>query len=130
MYTIEKMPYGMKLTFGGFIDAQEMKKWNDELATILSRFSSKFNVLVDMRTLKPLPPESQEIMVTGQAACKKKGMERSCVVLDNTTTTIQFKRLGKESGIYNYERYIDASANPAWEQTAIKWLKDSVDPDK
>jgi hypothetical protein len=69
-------------------------------------------------------------MVRGQAACKKAGMERSCVILNNPTTTMQFKRLGKESGIYAFERYIDASGNPSWEPAAIDWVTHGNDPDK
>jgi hypothetical protein len=130
MYSIDKRTFGFKLTFGGFIQADEMKKWHDDLATVLPKAPSKFGVMVDMRTLKPLPPDAQGMLVKGQQAFKKAGMERSCVILDNPTITVQFKRLGKESGIYAFERYIDASENIAWEKTATKWISEGVDPDK
>lgn len=130
MYSIDKTVYGFKLTFGGFIQASEMQKWYDDMSAKLPKTASKFGIVVDMRTLKPLPPDAQGMLVKGQQACKRSGMERSCVVLDNTTTTVQFKRLGKESGIYAFERYLDASTNAGWEQAAVKWVTNGIDPDK
>lgn len=129
MYAIGKTGYGYKLTFGEFIQAPEMQKWHDEMISKLPKLPSKFGIVVDMRTLKPLAQDAQEIMIKGQKACKMAGMERSCVVLDNAITTTQFKRLGKESGIYTFERYIDASANIGWEQAAVAWVVKAEDPD-
>jgi hypothetical protein len=129
MYAIGKTAYGFKLTFGGFMQAPEMQKWHDDMVAKLPKVPSKFGIVVDMRTLKPLPQDAQGILVKGQIACKKAGMERSCVILDNATTTMQFKRLGKESGIYAFERYIDASANAAWESAAVAWVSKGTDPD-
>ncbi|HMV41143.1 MAG TPA: hypothetical protein PK079_09135 [Leptospiraceae bacterium] len=60
-----------------------------------------------MRTLKPLPPESQIHMQEGQKLYKEKGMVRSVVILANTITKLQFKRIAQETGIYQWERYID-----------------------
>jgi len=129
MYSIEKTSYGFKLTFAGFIEADEMQKWQNEMESALPKNGLKFGILIDLRTLKPLPPDAQAIMVQGQASCKKAGMERSCVILENSTTTMQFKRLGKDSGIYEFERYIDAASTPAWESVAVKWISHAEDPD-
>ena len=56
------------------------------------------------------------------------GMQRSCVILEDPITTIQFMRLAKLSGIFKYERYIDASADEDWRQTARNWVRDAVTP--
>jgi hypothetical protein len=69
-------------------------------------------------------------MIKGQQACKMKGMKRSCVILANALTKSQFMRLAKDSEIYAFERYIDASATPDWTKPAIAWVKDGIDPDK
>lgn len=123
VYKIEKMGFGFKLEFSGFIKADEMTKWCDESKAALSTQSGKFGVLIDMRELKPLLPDAQEEMKKGQQLFKTKGMERSAVILDSPVVTMQFKRIGKETGIYDWERYIDASSNSNWEKTAIDWLK-------
>lgn len=126
MYKIEKTGYGAKLTFSGLIKADEMEKWRDEFKAVLPAKG----VFVDMRDLKPLPKESQSIMEDGQKLGKKKGMQRSVVILNSSLIKMQFTRIGKETGIYEWERYIDASSVPNWEQVGIDWLVDGVDPDK
>jgi hypothetical protein len=127
MYKIDKRPFGFALTFGGFIQKDEMEKWNSESAMHLAIASARFGVLIDMRDLKPLPSDSQEIMVRGQKLYKDAGMQRSAVILNNVTTTMQFIRLAKASGIYTWERYFDASSDPNWEEKALKWIKSGID---
>ncbi len=83
-----------------------------------------------MRTMKGVPPDAQEVMVRGQGLFKKKGMERSAVILSSAAIAMQFKRLGKESGIYSFERYFDASSDAAWQKHAVDWVKSAIDPNK
>jgi hypothetical protein len=128
MYRIDKQPYGFRLTFGGFIAKDEMSKWVAEAEKALALVPGAFGVFVDMRTLKPLPSDSQQEMKKGQVLFKAKGMQRSVVVLCDAITTTQFRRIGKETGIDKWERYIDASANPDWESRGIAWLKTSQEP--
>lgn len=130
MYKIEKTGYGFKLTFGDYIQASEMKKWLEESKTQLASAPSKFQILVDMRTLTPLPEDAQTVMQEGQKLYKMKGMERSCVILDNPTTTLQFKRIAKQTGIYAFERYVDSSKSADWMTKAMNWLTKEIDPDK
>jgi len=130
MYQIEKKEYGFKLTFGDFIPSDEMGRWLEDSKKALTFPPKEFGVFVDMRTLKPLPPESQTLMEEGQKLYKQKGMSRSVVILSSATVTMQFKRIAKETGIYKWERYIDASATPDWEVKGKEWLVHSTDPDK
>jgi len=130
MHAIEKKPWGFKLTFGETILDDEMKNWAKESQHALVGATGKFGVFVDMRTLKPLAPEVQNTMVGGQQLYKRAGMERSVVILNSMAVTLQFKRLAKDSGIYQWERYIDASTKHNWEQAGIDWLTKGTDPDK
>lgn len=129
MHTIEKKGYGYKLTFQGVIPAEEMTKWVEEARSALSRQNGAFGVFVDMRELSPLTPEVKMIMESGQKLFKEKGMERSVVILANAVVSLQFKDIAKKSGIYAWERYIDASSNLNWEQIGEDWIKNSIDPD-
>jgi hypothetical protein len=129
MYRIEKVPTGFLLTFGGLIGKDEMLQWLDESLGALQGAVPPFGVIIDMRTLVPLRPEVQATMVQGQKAYMDFGMQRSAVILANVVTTSQFKRLAKESGIYAFERYINAGAVPAWRQVAEAWVAKGVDPD-
>lgn len=129
MYKIEKEPWGYRLTFGGYISKAEMEEWVDEAKRVVPRSSTPFGVFVDMRELKPLAPDVQEAMIGGQQHFKTSGMERSVVIVDSTVTAMQFKRLGKESGIYEWERYL-SSTDPDWEARGMAWIKEALDPDQ
>jgi hypothetical protein len=130
MYGIEKKSFGFKLVFAESIEVDEMKRWVGESKKALAGHIGKFGVLVDMRSLRPLKPEVQAVMVEGQKEFKVKGMERSAVALANSLIALQFKRLAQESGIYAWERYIDCSKDPGWEKTAEEWITKAKDPDK
>jgi len=130
VYKIETKPYGYKLTFAGHIDVQEMTKWAEESKRVLSKKVGKFGVLIDMTTLSPISSERQEVLVSGQQLYKQKGMERSAVALNSLVVTLQFKRLARESGIYAWERYIDAGKLTNWERVAEDWIAKGTDPDK
>lgn len=129
MHKIEKRPSGYLLTFGGVIDRAEMTTWLEETKTNLVGARGPFGVIVDMRTLAPLAADAQAVMVSGQQLYKKAGMSRSAVIVNNSVTALQFQRLAKESGIYNWERYIDGQKTNAVD-LAISWAKDGVDPDR
>lgn len=130
MYKIEKKHYGYRLTFDGFIKEDEMKQWVEESRQVLQTAPKEFGVFVDMRTLKPLPPESQKYMEEGQKSYKTKGMIRSVVILASAVTKLQFKRIAKETGIYEWERYLDVDTTPNWEQVGLDWIQHGIDPDK
>jgi hypothetical protein len=130
MYKIEKKNFGFQLTFGDSVDMAGMTRWREEARTALVGAPKSFGVLIDMRTLKPggIQPDAQKVMVEGQGLFKKAGMERSCVVLQSATVTMQFERIARESGIYAFERYINAAQKPDWEAKAVGWIQKKVDP--
>ncbi len=130
MYKIEKKSFGFKLVFGDTIELDEMKRWADESKKGLVGHPGKFGVIVDMRTLRPLKADVQSVMVEGQKEYKTKGMERSAVGVANAIIAMQFKRLAQDSGIYQWERYIDCSKHSDWEKVAEGWVVNGKDPDK
>ena len=56
-------------------------------------------------------------------------MERSAVIVDSSTLKMQFTRLAKDFGIYQWERYIDASSVDNWQDAGQQWIENAVDPD-
>lgn len=128
MYAIKKESWGYNLRFSGFISTGEMEAWKTESSQQLRGALQGFGVFVDMHDLKPLAPETQEVMVSGQELFKKAGMQRSAVLVDSATTAMQFKRLAKESGIDQWERYLSSQQSGAVD-AALAWIKDGVDPD-
>ncbi len=130
MYKIDKKSYGPHLTFSGFIPQQVLEQWLADSKETLKSYPGDFVVFVDMREMELLAPESRPTMVEGQRYYRAAGMQRSVVILKDKITMLQFKGIAKETGIYEWERYIDANAEPGWEQVAMDWILNSVDPDK
>src|SRR5580658_510524 len=130
MHKIEKQKFGYQLTFGDTVSLEEINKWRLEAQTALVGAPRSFGVLIDMRTLRPggVAPDAQAIMVDGQGLFKKAGMQRSCVILQSATVTMQFERIARESGIFAVERYINAAQKPDWEAKAVGWIQKRIDP--
>ena len=129
MYTIDNTDYGIRIRFGGIINAQEMDRWFTDLLTVLDKLPSEsYGIFVDMREMETLPVESQESLKLGQKVCLERGMARSCVIVDSRITYLQFVRIARKTGILPGERYIDASVVPNWEQVGLDWIIDGVEP--
>ena len=107
-----------------------MSRWIKDSERVLSSREGSFTVFVDMRGLNPLSKDSDRIMRMGQKMYSWHGMERSVVILDSVFVTIQFKNIAEETGIYRWERYIDASKETEWEQKGLDWILRGIDPDK
>lgn len=129
MYSIEVHAWGYRLTLGGNMTNIELTRWLRESERMLADSSEEFFVFVDMRSLIPLDRESQETIQEGQKLYRRSGMVRSVVILSSPVVAAQFRRIGGETGIGRWERYIDASSVPDWEEIGMKWLTDAVDPD-
>jgi anti-anti-sigma regulatory factor len=130
MYKIEKGRHGFTLTFSGTIYADELQGWLQESAKVLAQHKGPFGVIVDMRSLLPLGPEARAIILQGQRLFKNRGLERSVVVLTSSAVTAQFRQLAKDSGVYRFERYINASDDPHWLEHALDWVQLQIDPDQ
>ena len=131
MFKIEKRSSGYLLHFSGSIDTVEMQQWYDESKSVLVDESrDSFGVIIDMKDLQPIGDEAGRIMKDGQKLYKDKGMLRSAVILNSKEVAIQFKTIAIQTGIYETERYIDASSSPNPEQVAVDWVNKKIDPDK
>jgi hypothetical protein len=129
MTNIEKRDYGFKITFSGSIDLDEMTSWVDASKNALVSQTSAFGVMVDMRELSPLAPSVGERLQDGQKLYKEKGMTRSAVAVNQGFVAAQLKMVAQDTGIYEWERYVDASINTNWENTCIDWIANGKDPD-
>ncbi len=68
-------------------------------------------------------------MLHGQKVAVERGVKRTSVILDDLVTTLQFKQIGRETGMYPaHERYINAGEDD-WEQKAMDWIIKGLDPD-
>ena len=126
-----KQVHGFTLTFSGTIYAEELHRWlRDSERALAVRKGRSFGVIVDMRYLLPLGPEARAVILDGQRLFKDSGLQRSAVILKTTAITNQFRQLAKDSGVYRFERYINASEDREWLEHALAWVQSQIDPDK
>ncbi|MCP4685705.1 MAG: hypothetical protein GY867_09700 [bacterium] len=128
MYTIEKKSWGYELIFGGDTSVEEASRWHEEWTEILKNQIGPFSVFVDMRTLIPLCKEAMEPLAEGQRLARQRGMIRSVVVVQNPATASQFRRIAGDTGINQWERYIDANALADWMQRGLDWILHGIEP--
>jgi len=129
MWNISTQPFGFVITFSGQLDAANLQAWIDESRQRLAQpLPSDWGLIVDMRDLAPLTNDAQLLMTEGQSEYKKRGMSRVAVVLTDAITTLQFRRLGRSSGVASIERFINAASTPNWKIIAKQWVADGIEP--
>jgi hypothetical protein len=130
VYAIERQPFGFKLVFQGSLTAAEMQRWLDDTIIALRSAPPAFGLLMDMRALQPLNLDSQRLMLMGQQLYQRSGLRRTAVIVQTPMTRMLFTHLAKESGIYQWERYISAEGTPDWEIRGCAWIQGTTDPDR
>jgi len=128
MYKIEKTDYGFCLAFVGFISKEEISAWRKESEMILVSMRKNFHVIVDLRFVKNLSVESKKIITEAQSLYRKHGMVRSSVIFDSKITAMQFRKIARESGIFESERYIDVDSAADWKERAVEWVVNQKEP--
>lgn len=133
MYQVRKAPYGVHLSFTETVSSDEMRRCTHEADALLASIHGPFGVLVDERQLRPggIPSgsEAEALLVGLQSRYKTHGMQRSCVILQSASVTMQMERKAHDSGIANVERYINAKEETHWETKALAWIEHGIDPD-
>ena len=127
-YEMETADYGLRLAFKGFMTPEEIGGMNQEMEKVVSGLPEGWGVLVDMRGNSAFSPEVVELMKAQIGLCRAHGMDRGAVVLQSAIMTLQARRITGEAGILPQIRFLDASADPAWEKTAIDWVEKGKEP--
>ncbi|MFT4921000.1 MAG: hypothetical protein ACI8XM_000192 [Haloarculaceae archaeon] len=128
MYENEPTAYGYKMTFGGFIDDEEMAAWANEVESQLDQTPDEWHCYVDMRPLETMSADGQQRMAAIKRECHDCGLTRVATVVDSPTVRLQFEQMSEGTGGSGNERYLDAQTTENPEETAIAWVRDSVDP--
>jgi hypothetical protein len=108
--------------------ATEAASWFEDVKRVVGT-PHTFGQLVDLRGQKPYGEETNKIIQAAMTYVRERGMQRSAVILASAITKMQIMRLAKEAGMCAYERYFDASSEPAWERKALDWIERGIDPD-
>lgn len=129
MITWQKKEYGFHFCFSSPITVDEANKWSTEVTHAVSQSRGDCFVFADLRNCGLIPSECKHIIENVQTFFCKNGLKRSVVIVSDPMTTMQMKIVARETGIREWERYIDSSSNPDWEQMGIDWIVHSIDPD-
>jgi hypothetical protein len=127
MYKIEQKEYGVKLIFSGFLREAEMVSWQSEMLKLLHELPKSFGMLIDMCEMTAMPAKSQEIVMQTQKLFKSR-ITRSATVTSSIITDMQSKRIGTASGVCETKKFINAADTADWEEKAINWIENGVDP--
>lgn len=134
MHLFEKTNYGFKVSVSGYFSLDAAKEWWQDYLVIIEQVKSHwgrdFGQFVDLRGFKPGDEEAQKYITSGMELFKKSGGGRSIVLFDSPIGAMQVKRLAKESGIYQWARFIDFQTHPTFEVVVEQWLVHGQDPDQ
>ena len=128
MHRIEQRPYGFKIAYEGFLKADDIARFSDEMQRYVGQMSGEFAVVVDLRETRTFPPDAQAELMKIIAYCHEHGMTRNVIVVNSAITKIQANRLAREGGVGDI-RFIDAAHTPDWEKVAEDWLIRGKEPE-
>jgi hypothetical protein len=122
--------YGFRVHAPGYITPEEARAWLEDLKhQVIALGGKPFGLMVDSRTQRANPTDTQELIRESMVWLRDHGMVRSVVVLDSTVALMQVLGLAKATGVYAYERYVDSLKDPNWEARALDWILRAIDPD-
>lgn len=127
-YEMETTDYGLRLAFKGFMSPEEVGAMNKVMERTVIDLPDGFGVLVDMRGNRAFSPEVVELMKAQIDICRARGMDRGAVILQSAIMALQARRITGEAGILPQIRFLDSSADPGWEKTAIDWVARGKEP--
>ena len=125
----KKTDYGFHFTLSSPITIDQTKRWSKQVKEVILQLDREFVVFVDLRDCELMPNDSKPVLEELQTFCRQNGLQRSVVILSDRLTAMQFQIIAKKTGIYDWERYIDSSMNPDWEQSGMNWILYAIDPD-
>lgn len=129
MYKIEKTPYGIHVVLGGNLDLAEVRKMFIERNRAIRAFKGRCSVLIDIRSLVPPTPDILEILQVGDSRppCGTWG-RRAMIGLSPVIKSRALQFLF-QAGTDDCTRYIDASKIDNWEEIALAWIVDGIEPE-
>jgi hypothetical protein len=128
MYSIAETEYGYQLTVEGYLQREEAGALLAEMRDRVQARTGAFSVLLDLRDARAFPAEAQEVLKQAVLVCKDAGLERSAVLLNSAISSLQARRIAKETGIDAGVRYLDTSSEADWARMAEEWLDRAVEP--
>ena len=129
MFKVEKTPYGIQVTLGGNLDEAEVRAMWVERDILMSDIDGPCLALIDIRSLVPPTQAIIQLLQSSDSnpPCGTWG-RRAMIGLSPVIKSKALQFLF-ESGTNDYTRYIDASKIDSWEEIALDWIVEGIEPD-
>jgi hypothetical protein len=125
--TTHATPYGYRSELVDPITSEERELWVDQVKQF-ANLPGFYGQLIDVRRSRPNPDEFPRILEAMQYV-RSHGLLRSAVVVSTPMAALNIKQMAWRTGVYEWERYLDASHDPDWERRATDWIVHRIDPD-
>ncbi|MEW5795027.1 MAG: hypothetical protein AB1772_01575 [Candidatus Zixiibacteriota bacterium] len=129
MYRIEPAYYGFRVTSSGSFTAEEIGHLSRDLLTALKNCDRPFSLVIDSRKMVPPSPEKLVKFHDLHMAVWETICQRVAFILDSPVTKGQVLQMHYSSSPTCQDRVIDASRYPGWEERAIAWVADGIEPE-
>ena len=128
MYKIELTPYGFRISASGEMGLEEAEQMKSELIGVLSEKDGPFSLVIDIRQLVLFEPEVVKTIVDAHAACIRMSCERTAILVKSPIHKGQASQICFSASSKMCDRIIDASRVENWEEVAIGWAANGVEP--
>ena len=129
MYSIEKAPYGYRVTASGQMDIDEAEKLRIQLIGTLTELGAPFSLVIDLRKLIPISADVSQVMMDMQRACAQMSLQRVALIIESPVVKGQSRQITYDADTEKHDRVINALSVPDWEEVAVAWVADGVDPE-
>ncbi|WP_166243276.1 hypothetical protein [Paenibacillus turpanensis] len=101
----------IEIIWDGLVSPEQVEAVNQQVEKFAKQLGGRFDVLVDMRSVKAFPQDTKEKLVEHQKLLKDWGMSRASVAVGGAIAKMQLNRVAKESDHqteYQWESYEEA----------------------
>lgn len=129
MYEINPTPYGFHVTSGGCFDLEEVTRLRHDLLHAIHVRGGPFSLVIDSRTLVLPIHKVREMFFELHAEVWRSGCLRVAFIVLSPVAKYQVKQMHYTAAPGFNDRIIDASVVENWEEIAVAWAADGIDPE-
>ncbi len=128
MHKIEKTSFGLWLSLSGEITLDEALQIKAELEVILKELKPPFGTLLDFRKMIPVQTEVKRMFQEFEQTAREAGLQRRAIIIHSPVVGSQVTQISHISGTDTIERQINAFVTEGWEEVAIDWITNGIEP--
>jgi hypothetical protein len=128
MYRIEQTYYGFKISAWDSMTMDDADQMLVDLTENLSQKDGPFSMVIDTREMVPFEPEVAQKIVEAHVLCLQMNCERTAILVKSPVARGQASQICFSASPMDCDRVINASTDPDWEEKAVAWAAEGVEP--